>query len=96
MMMLSASLAGFLVISCEKLKQSDKFLSFGNCFAAGIFLLVGIVHLLGESQEKFEEVLGEEMPDGCIFAIGGYALILMVWNVIIGGTTTRFTKKMKL
>ena len=84
-MIFSAGLAGFLVISCKKLQQSEKFLSFGNCFAAGIFLLVGVVHLLRESQENFVEALGEEIPVGYIVAIGGYTLILMVENVLLGG-----------
>lgn len=84
-MIFSAGLAGFLVISCKKLQQNEKFLSFGNCFAAGIFLLVGVVHLLRESQENFVEALGEEIPLGYIVAIGGYALILMVENVLLGG-----------
>ena len=65
MMNLSASLAGFLVISCKKLEQSEKFLRFGNCFAAGIFLLVGIMNLLDESQEKFEEFLVKK----CLLAV---------------------------
>ena len=84
-MIFSAGLAGCLIISCKKLQQSEKFLSFGNCFAAGIFLLVGVVHLLGESQENFVEALGEEIPLGYIVAMGGYSLILMVENVLLGG-----------
>ena len=84
-MIFSAGLAGCLVISCKKLQQSEKFLSFGNCFAAGIFLLVGVVHLLGESQENFVEALGEEIPLGYIVAVGGYSLILMIENVLLGG-----------
>ena len=47
--------------------------------------MVGVVHLLGESQENFVEALGEDIPVGYIVAIGGYTLILMVENVLLGG-----------
>lgn len=84
-MLFSAGLAGFLIIGCKKLQNSEKFLNFGNCFAAGIFLLVGVVHLLEESQESFNEALEEELPLGYIVALSGYALILMIEHVLLGG-----------
>ena len=84
-MLFSAGLAGFLIIGCKRIQNSERFLNFGNCFAAGIFLLVGVVHLLEESQEAFHEALEEEIPLGYIVALLGYALILMIEHVLLGG-----------
>lgn len=83
--LLATGLSGYFIICCKKLKTNQKFLSFGNCFAAGIFLLVGVVHLLGESQEGFDEALGEENHIGYIVAIGGYSLILFIEKILFPG-----------
>jgi len=83
--LLGTALSGYFIIFFEKLKEKRRFLDFGNCFAAGIFILVGVVHLLHESQELFVEALDEELPIGYIVAIGGYSLILFIEHVLFSG-----------
>lgn len=84
-MFASAGVAGSIPIFSKSFHKNKKLISTGNCFAAGIFLIVGVVHLLRESQESFEEALKEEMPVGFVVALGGYTLILFIENILFGG-----------
>ena len=60
----------------------------GNCFAAGIFLLVGIVHLLPDAQEAFDESLSpDSLPLAYVIAVGGYALMVFIENIMFPGHT---------
>ncbi|OMJ80658.1 hypothetical protein SteCoe_19035 [Stentor coeruleus] len=84
-MFFSAAIAGSVPIFSKSFRNNKKLISTGNCFAAGIFLIVGVVHLLRESQESFEEALKEEMPVGYVVALGGYTMILFIENILFGG-----------
>lgn len=81
-MFTSAGIAGAVPIFSKSFRNNKKLISTGNCFAAGIFLLVGIVHLLRESQESFVEAVGEDLPIGYVVSLGGYTLILFIENVM--------------
>ena len=54
---------GFLAYSCPYLKKYDKVLTLANCLAGGIMLTLGIVYVLREAIEIFEEECG---LDGCL------------------------------
>ncbi|OMJ85679.1 hypothetical protein SteCoe_12952 [Stentor coeruleus] len=81
-MFVSAGIAGAVPIFSKSFRDNKKLISTGNCFAAGIFLLVGIVHLLRDSQEAFVEAIGEDLPIGYVVSLGGYTLILFIENVM--------------
>ncbi|OMJ94204.1 hypothetical protein SteCoe_2689 [Stentor coeruleus] len=81
-MFVSAGIAGAVPIFSKSFRNNKKLISTGNCFAAGIFLLVGIVHLLRDSQEAFVEAIGEDLPIGYVVSLGGYTLILFIENVM--------------
>ncbi|OMJ70137.1 hypothetical protein SteCoe_31953 [Stentor coeruleus] len=94
-MFVSAGIAGSIPIFSKSFHKNKKLISTGNCFAAGIFLIVGIVHLLRESQESFEEALKEEIPVGFVVALGGYTLILFIENILFGGHDHKITHEEK-
>ena len=58
-MLLSASIAGFLPLIIPAFHKSKKFLSLRNCFATGIFIIMGLAGLL---TENIQEYLGSDMP----------------------------------
>eukprot|EP01090_Pellita_catalonica_P018390 TRINITY_DN5925_c0_g1_i2.p1 TRINITY_DN5925_c0_g1~~TRINITY_DN5925_c0_g1_i2.p1 ORF type:complete len:319 (-),score=26.54 TRINITY_DN5925_c0_g1_i2:55-1011(-) len=63
-----------------------KFLTWGNCFAGGLFLAGGLVHLLAEANETFEEDLGGFYPDypfAFILCFVGFAIAFFVEKVLL-------------
>lgn len=77
-------LAGYLPIFIPALHSNKKLLSFGNCFAAGIFIVVGIGHLLSDGNEAFRSSLDTDMPIPNLLAVSGYLLIFFVETQIFG------------
>jgi solute carrier family 39 (zinc transporter), member 1/2/3 len=82
LMFFSAGVAGSIPIFSKSFKNNDTLISIGNCFAGGIFLLVGIAHLLPDAQDAFDEVTGDTTPIGYVLSIAGYTLILYVENLL--------------
>lgn len=66
----------YFITSCRK---SNTFLSLSNSFSAGIFLGMGLFHILPESVEMLEEAT--EVPLAYICCFLSYALILFVEKI---------------
>ena len=66
----------FFITSCRK---SNKFLSLSNAFSGGIFLGMGLFHILPESVELLEETT--KFPLGYVCCFLSYALILFVEKI---------------
>ena len=66
----------YFIASCRK---SNTFLSLSNSFSAGIFLGMGLFHILPESVEMLEEAT--EVPLAYICCFLSYALILFVEKI---------------
>lgn len=81
-MLFSASLAGFMPLFVPAFHKSKKFLTLGNCFAAGIFIITGLAGLLPDAQKSFEEDLGNGMPLAYVLAGLGYLIIFFIGNVL--------------
>lgn len=79
-----AGIAGYLPIFVPALHRDKKFLSFGNCFAAGIFIVVGIGHLLSDGNEAFRSSIDNDMPIPNLLAVCGYLLIFFVETQLFG------------
>ena len=84
-MLFCAAGPGFLVICNKKINSNERLLTIGNCFSAGIFLFVGIVHLLSDTMEASNEAVGDKVPLGYVFVVLGYSFILFIENVLLGG-----------
>ena len=59
-----------------------RFMSWGNAFAAGIFLGIGLIHMLGEAQRTWAE-LGWEYPMAFVLATAAFAAILLFEHVLL-------------
>lgn len=66
----------FFISSCRK----TKFLGLANAFSGGLFLGIGLFHILPESSELLEELT--EAPISYFCAFFSYALILFVEKVV--------------
>ena len=66
----------YFITSCRK---SNTFLSISNAFSAGIFLGMGLFHILPESVEMLEDATEVPLANICCFL--SYALILFVEKI---------------
>ena len=66
----------------KRCRTSTKFLGIANAFSGGIFLGIGLFHLLPEGQEKFEgNKLLSTYPSAYFLAFCSYSLILFIEKV---------------
>eukprot|EP01135_Chromosphaera_perkinsii_P011958 Nk52_evm11s2542 gene=Nk52_evmTU11s2542 len=77
---------GFLPL---RVVTSERYLSWANCFAAGVFLAAGLVHMLPDTEESFREhgaesFLGNLNSATCLISVG-FILILFIEKVALGG-----------
>ena len=74
---------GILPYFMSKCNKSTTFLSLANSFAGGLFLGIGLFHVLPESAEMLENL--SELPVAYLISFGSYALILLVEKVLFDG-----------
>ena len=74
-----ATVFGLMPYYIEKCRKSTTFLSVSNAFAGGLFLGIGLFHVLPESAEMLEDL--SEAPIAYFCAFLSYALILFVEKV---------------
>ena len=70
---------GVMPYFIQKCRTSTKFLSISNAFSGGLFLGIGLFHVLPESHEMLEELTEAPLAYFCAFL--SYALILFVEKV---------------
>ena len=84
-MFVTAGVTGLIPIFSKSFNNNHKLVSVGNCFAGGIFLLVGLAHLLSDAQEAFDEVFVPSIPIGHVMAVVGYTMIMFIEKIIFTG-----------
>ena len=78
-----ATVFGLMPYFITKCRTSTKFLSISNAFSGGLFLGIGLFHVLPESAEMLESLT--EAPIAYFCAFLSYALILFVEKVAFNG-----------
>lgn len=63
----------------SKCRKNNKFLSLSNSFSAGIFLSMGLIHILPESAEMLKEA--SDIPLAYIICFLSYTLILFIEKI---------------
>lgn len=63
-------------------RPGQSFLSWGNAFAAGIFLGIGLIHMLGDASEAWAE-LGWHYPIALVLAAVAFMAILLLEHVLL-------------
>ncbi len=69
----------------ERNARSPRFLSWGNAFAAGVFLGIGLMHMLGDASSTWTDRLGQSYP--VALTLAGAAFLMLLWfeHVALGG-----------
>ena len=78
---------GLIPAKCEACRKSVYPLSFLNCFSAGIFISIALVHVIPDTNEGFmewahENGYSEAFPLPTFMAMFGYCFILLIDKVI--------------
>lgn len=73
---------GILPYSLKSCRTNTVFLSYANTFSGGLFLGIGVIHLLPEAVEKLEKISGLPLSYFIVFA--AYSIILFIQKVIFG------------
>lgn len=61
-MFLMIMITGNIPLRSESFKSNPKVLALSSAFAGGLFLAVGLLHLLPEANENFENYYSSEEP----------------------------------
>ncbi|CAK66732.1 unnamed protein product (macronuclear) [Paramecium tetraurelia] len=78
-------IVGSLPIRLKAFKSNKKLLAYMGAFSGGLFLAVGLVHLLPEAAENFEQSFDddeEHFPFAYAISIASFALILFIEKII--------------
>ena len=79
---LAAVLGGLIPLSGRQGSRRSHFMSWGNAFAAGIFLGTGLIHMLGEATQAWV-ALGWTYPMPLLLAAVGFMLFLLIEHVLL-------------
>ena len=79
-------LGGAIVLGRTSQDRDSRILSWGNAFAAGVFLGTGLIHTLGEASELWRD-LGWEYPVAFLLAAASFCLILLFEHVLLSDET---------
>ena len=84
----SGLLGGLACLRVGTGRAGGRFMAVGNAATGGVFLGVGLIHLLGDAQENFSTVLGDiDYPIALMVAGFGFLLALLTEKVLLGGAT---------
>jgi zinc transporter 1/2/3 len=87
---------GWLPFRLSGSARGERALNLGHAFAGGVFLGAGLIHLLTDGQEHFENWLGGfDYPFTFLIAGVGFLLVLCIERVIIHGENLHETHTMK-
>jgi len=90
-MMLLVWFGGFLPTQLHALAEDKRqfALGLGNAFSGGVFLCVGLVHLLPEAAEQIEHLnykFNETVPIAYVIAMGGFLLIFWIEKILLSSS----------
>ncbi len=79
---LAGWVGGWLPLKRGAEAEGSRFMSWGNAFAAGVFLGTGLIHLLGAAHRAWLE-LGWTYPMAPLLAACGFMVTLLVEHVLV-------------
>lgn len=75
-----AVIGGSIPLWSARFTRSERFFSFGNAFAGGLFLGIGFMHLLPEGIEQLAQITNFQL--GMAIATSGFAVLLLIDRVL--------------
>lgn len=80
-----AYIGGVLPLRVSQSPRAEAAFSLSNAFAGGLFLSVGLIHMLGDAGEGFEDAqLGIEYPIELALALVAFLAVLLL-EAVVGG-----------
>ena len=81
---------GIIPLKWNKFKSSQNLLSLSNCFSGGLFLAIGLIHILPEAHGDLEGRIEDEMrknneepfPLSYIICVGTFSFILFIDKIL--------------
>lgn len=77
------AVGGLFSVKLSESKNSRKLFSLGNAFAAGVFLAAGLLHMLPDAHEGFEDF--GDFPWAYLGCAIGFIMILFMERVVLAG-----------
>ncbi len=77
------AMGGLLSLKLSSSKNSRRLFSLGNSFAAGVFLAAGLLHMLPDANEGFEQF--GDFPWASLGCAIGFIMILFLERVLLAG-----------
>lgn len=78
----AASIAAISIpLISRRFKNNAPWNSLANAFSGGVFLAIGLMHLLPESSESFSEATGSSFPYGPLLAICSFTFVMYIEKV---------------
>lgn len=78
----AAAVGGLIPLTGSLGSKRSRFMSWGNAFAAGVFLGTGLIHMLGEAGRAWT-TLGWSYPMPLLLAAVGFMLFLLLEHVLL-------------
>ncbi|MGH2954299.1 MAG: ZIP family transporter [Solirubrobacterales bacterium] len=76
---------GVLPLRVSKSPRADVLFSLSNAFAGGLFLAVGLIHMLGDAGVGLDAAeIGTDYPVELLLATGGFLAVLLL-EAVVGG-----------
>ena len=76
-------IGGLFSLSLSESRNSRRFFSIGNAFAAGVFLAAGLLHMLPDANEGFKQF--GDFPWAYLGCAIGFIMILFMERVVLAG-----------
>jgi len=83
LIVISAILGAYLAMKTKESPKGTYYLSLGNTFAAGIFMGAGLIHMLPDAAEGFENIIKTDFPIAAFVASLGFLFILFLEKVLV-------------
>ena len=74
---------GILSLKLSESPNSRRLFSLGNAFAAGVFLAAGLLHMLPDAHEGFQQFC--DFPFAYLGCAMGFSIILFLERVLLSG-----------
>lgn len=71
---------GIIPLKVPTFRSNPKLLSYSNCFAGGLFLAIGVIHILPEAAESLDN--GSDFNIAFLLCIVSFSFILLIDKVI--------------
>ncbi len=74
---------GLIPIKSKKFKENKLLLSLSNCFSGGLFMAIGLIHILPEAREDLEGNKKKFNDEGSTFALSNFICLATFSGILL-------------